>query len=56
MKNRSAHKLRTVVLAAMMSLAGLGLISDGAHPAFADQTKSDQHTTSGTPNVVLFDL
>ena len=34
-KNRSAHKLRTVVLAAMMSLAGFGLINDSAHPAFA---------------------
>lgn len=52
-KNGSAYKLRTVALAAMLSLAGFGLINDGAHSAFAGQTKSDQHTTSGTPSVVL---
>jgi len=49
-------KLRTVALVGVMSIAGLGLISSGAHAAYTTQTTSHQTITVGTlgtPDVVL---
>ncbi len=46
-------KLRTIGLAGVMSVAGLGLIGAGAHASFTTQTTSKQTISTGKLSVVL---
>ena len=46
-------KIKTVAMAGVLSLAGLGLIGAGAHAQFDTATNSSQQITTGAPDVVL---
>jgi len=47
-------KLRTVAIAGVLALSGLGLIGAGAHAAFTTNSTSTQTITAGTAGVALW--
>jgi len=47
-------KLRTVAIAGVLALSGLGLIGAGAHAAFTTNSTSTQTINAGTPGVALW--